>query len=150
MHLILRFLSFKHLGLEDLEAIRQLPAIMGELLQLQKILSRLRECALLGQNGSNDQWRYMVVLSFYFIPYSSTWSISVDFSVRKSPRNAIFLSALLQALGACCSSLAPHCNPGDCAPLDETIKMLAPWCLKDLEVLHGVARLHGVSFCESQ
>lgn len=63
---------------EDLEAIRQLPAIMGELLQLQK----------------------------------------------KSPRNAIFLSALLQALGACCSSLAPHCNPGDCAPLDETIKML--------------------------
>jgi hypothetical protein len=136
VHLILRFLSFKHLGLEDLEAIRQLPAIMGELLQMQKILSRLRECALLGQNGSNDQWRYMVVLSFYFIPYSSTWSISVAFSVRKSPRNAIFLSALLQALGACCSSLAPHCNPGDCAPLDETIKMLAPWCLKDLEVLH--------------
>jgi len=63
---------------EDLETIKQLPPIIGELLKLQK----------------------------------------------KSLRSATFHSALLEALGACCANLAPHCNPGDCISLDETVKLL--------------------------
>ena len=45
---------------------------------------------------------------------------------RKMPCSQFHL-ALLDALGACCCSLAPHCDPGRSPELDAAVQILAPW-----------------------
>lgn len=103
--------SFVAFG-KDLETIKQLPPIIGELLKLQKTLG----------------WSWTTIQpEFGKGKPSKSCTTSLCHVSRKSLRSAAFHSALLEALGACCASLAPHCNPGDCISLDETVKLLEPW-----------------------